>query len=92
VDNELYLEANPSKTQSNNIEVDGAVSSKSMSEGLRRTIMEAAGEYGGRIDWATAERAVRERRGYPVLIAVRGTAKASAVPHNYPSRERDYNY
>ena len=92
VDNELYLEANPSKTQSNNIEVDGAVSLKPMSEGLRKTITEAAGEYANRIDWSTADRAVRERRGYPVLIAVRGTAKASSPQHNYPSRSQQYNY
>jgi L,D-transpeptidase ErfK/SrfK len=92
VDNELYLEANPSKTQSNNIEVDGAVSLKPMSEGLRKTITEAAGEYANRIDWSTADRAVRERRGYPVLIAVRGTAKASSPQQNYPSRNQQYNY
>jgi L,D-transpeptidase ErfK/SrfK len=81
----LYLEANPSKLQSNNIEIDGVVSPKPMSEGLRKTIAEAAGEFSGRIDWSTAERAVRDRRGYPVLIATRGSgAKSSAQerPHN----------
>jgi L,D-transpeptidase ErfK/SrfK len=65
----LYLEANPTLTQSNQIEVDGTHDIKPMTAGIRKTIAEAAGSQASHINWALAEKVVRERRGIPVLIA-----------------------
>lgn len=77
-DDGLYLEANPSKTQSNEIEIEGTHTVKPLTDALRRMIIDAAGpDAERRIDWDVVERAVKERRGYPVLIA---THKQRDVP------------
>ena len=68
----LYLEANPSMTQSGEIEIDGTHTIKPMGDGLRETIVQTAGEFAGRVDWSTVNKVIRERRGYPVLIATTG--------------------
>ncbi len=66
----LYLEANPSKTQSNEIEMDGRQTVTPMTDNLRRMINHAAGAGAAdRIDWSVVERAIRDRSGIPVLIA-----------------------
>lgn len=69
LDDGLYLEANPSKTQSNEIEIEGKHTIKGLTSDLREAIIREAGPSAARIDWDTVERVVRERRGYPVLIA-----------------------
>lgn len=76
LDDGLYLEANPSKTQSNEIEIEGRHTIKGLTPDLREAIVREAGPAASRIDWDTVERVVRERRGYPVLIARPGPAKA----------------
>jgi L,D-transpeptidase ErfK/SrfK len=65
----LYLEANPSMTQSSEIEVDRLRTVKPLTPALRQVIAEAAGISPSLIDWAAADKAVRERRGVPVRIA-----------------------
>jgi L,D-transpeptidase ErfK/SrfK len=66
----LYIEVNPSRTQSNQLEIDGAFQPKDMTEGLKKVILAVAGKPGGKIiDWEAAAKAVHERRGLPVLIA-----------------------
>jgi L,D-transpeptidase ErfK/SrfK len=77
VGDNLYLEANPSMTQSGEIEIDGTHTIKPMGDGLRETIVQTAGEFAGRVDWSTVNRVIRERRGYPVLIATNGREVAS---------------
>ncbi|MDI1228070.1 MAG: L,D-transpeptidase family protein [bacterium] len=72
VGDNLYLEANPSMTQSGEIEIDGTHTIKPMGDGLRETIVQTAGDAAGRVDWSTVNRVIRERRGYPVLIATTG--------------------
>lgn len=89
VNSGLYLEAHPSKTQSNDIEVSGTHDVEGLSSGLKRVITEAAGDAAGSIDWQTVEKVVRDRAGYPVLIASAKNNKASADR----SRRRAYrNY
>lgn len=72
VGDNLYLEANPSMTQSGEIEIDGTHTIKPLGDGLHETIVQTAGEFAGRIDWSTVNKVIRERRGYPVLIGTTG--------------------
>lgn len=66
LDDGLYLEANPSQSQSEDMEIDGEIPDKPMTEAIRKSILAAAGE--ARIDWSSVEKVIRERRGYPVKI------------------------
>lgn len=69
-EDKLYLEANPSRVQSNQIEIEGEFEPKDMSKALRKVILDAAGPAAkNEIDWRAAEKAVHERLGYPILIA-----------------------
>lgn len=86
----LYLEANPSLTQTDQVEIEGRHSIKGMTDGLKEDITNEAGDVAGRIDWSTVNRVVRERRGYPVLIATRG--RMSDADDAAPRRNRsDFN-
>lgn len=67
----LYLEANPTLTQSNQIEIDGTHAIKPLTPGMKKTIIEAAGADAGNIDWTAVDKIVRERKGIPMLIAKR---------------------
>ncbi|TAL34062.1 MAG: LysM peptidoglycan-binding domain-containing protein [Alphaproteobacteria bacterium] len=69
LDDGLYLEANPSLTQSDQIEIDGTHATKGITPGMRENIINASGRWAPRIDWPLAEKIVRERRGIPVRIA-----------------------
>ena len=71
----LYLEANPSKTQSGEIEIDGTHTVTGLNDGIRNVILHAAKVDSSRIDWSTVEKVVKERRGYPVKIAERDASK-----------------
>jgi L,D-transpeptidase ErfK/SrfK len=65
----LYIEANPSRTQSTQLEIDGAFQPKELTEPLKKVILSVAGKPGAKvIDWEATAKAVLERRGYPVLI------------------------
>jgi L,D-transpeptidase ErfK/SrfK len=77
VEDDLYLEANPSKTQGNDIEIDGKFAVKELSDALRQVIIDAAGVKAEMIDWDTVKKAVEERSGRPVRIA---SAKESQEP------------
>lgn len=77
----LYLEANPSKTQGEEIEITGKHTVKPLTDDLRKVIVEAAGpEAESRIDWDVVDTAVRERRGYPVLIARSEAPRKVSLP------------
>lgn len=81
LDDGLYLEANPTKTQSNEIEVNGEISERPLTPELKDVIIAAAGaDAAERIDWSIVDRAVRERRGYPVLIAQPSPARPVKMP------------
>lgn len=95
VGDNLYLEANPSMTQSGEIEIDGTHTIKPMGDGLRETIVQTAGEFAGRIDWSTVNKVIRERRGYPVLIATNGRETADRDMSSRTDRDdnrRDSKY
>jgi len=65
----LYLEANPSRTQGNDIEINGEHVVKELDDGLKKVIVDAAGIKADMVDWATVKTVVEERRGYPIRIA-----------------------
>ena len=77
----LYMEANPSKTQGEDIEIKGAHTVRPLTPELKAVIAAAAGaEAESRIDWDAVDRAVRERRGYPVLIAQMEAPRKVSIP------------
>lgn len=65
----LYLEAHPSKSQSYELEMQGSMSKKEVTQAMRDMVTEAAGDAVERIDWDMVEKALRERSGMPVLVA-----------------------
>jgi L,D-transpeptidase ErfK/SrfK len=69
IDDKLYLEANPSMSQSHDIEVGGTHAPKPLNPDLKKVIAEAAGDAAAGIDWKTVGKALDERRGYPIVIA-----------------------
>jgi L,D-transpeptidase ErfK/SrfK len=81
---QLYIEVNPSRTQSNALEIDGAFQPKDMTDGLKKIIAGVAGSHADLVDWDAAAKAVHERRGLPVLIAdlegETGAVKKPAAP------------
>lgn len=81
LDSGLYIEANPSKTQSMELEAFGEVSERPLTDALKKVIVDAAGpDAADRIDWDVVDQAVRERRGYPVLIAQPSPAREVKMP------------
>ena len=64
---ELYLEIHPSVAEGDNLEEKGWYAPHPV-PGLKERILEAAGEYAAKIDWATVARAQRAKRGIPVRI------------------------
>ena len=79
LDDGLYLEANPTLTQSNQIEIDGTHDVKPLTPGMKKNIIAAAGAEASHINWDTVDKVIRERRGIPVMIAKPDAAAAPEV-------------
>lgn len=93
VGRQLYLEALPSRVQSNQLEIDGEFQPKDMTEPLRKVILAVAGRAGGGIvDWKAAEKAVHERSGLPVLIADLDAPQKTSSATPRKSNAPHYNY
>ena len=80
VEDTLYLEANPTQVQSSEIEGGDLETLRPLTDDIKQEILKTAGTAAGKIDWRAAERALRERRGYPVAIAGARRSSASARP------------
>jgi L,D-transpeptidase ErfK/SrfK len=65
--NNLYLEIHPGRAQLDALEETGTFDAEPL-EGLMGLIEEAAGDQADRLDLDAISRAVRERRGMPVVI------------------------
>lgn len=74
IDDELYLEANPSLEQSVAMEEMGEVPEEKISNDDMHLIVKTAGEWQDRLRWPTIRKALKERNGYPVSIARRPSA------------------
>ena len=66
---DIYLEANPSRTQSGEIEISGSHTIKEISEDIKKTITTAARIPAEQIDWSIVRKVIEERLGYPVIIS-----------------------
>ena len=67
IENELYIEASPTITQVRQWEEKGSFAPARAGD-VRRLVLKKAGAAADRIDWATVDRAVRERRAIPTRI------------------------
>lgn len=77
IDDKLYVEAHASLAQANKIEVEGGLPHYEMTDDDMALIVRVAGEYAPLLDWGTIRRLVRERPGYPVVVATKPGAAAS---------------
>lgn len=75
IDNELFIEAQPTVEQANAMEETGEIVEQKLGEQDMARIIKVAGEYKDRIRWAAVRTAVRERKGYPIAIARRPSIK-----------------
>ncbi len=69
VDGELYLEAHPTQSQADMLEIEGRFDAV-VPVGILGTVENFATQSDGRaVDWAAVLAAVKERRGYPVRVS-----------------------
>jgi L,D-transpeptidase ErfK/SrfK len=78
LDDGLYLEANPTQTQSIEIENSAEITPKPLNNKMRAMITDAAGVAANHINWSVVEKTIRERRGVPVRIATAKGGKTAA--------------
>jgi|SRR5580700_6502367 L,D-transpeptidase ErfK/SrfK len=79
-DGGLYVEAFPSRTQVEAIEIDHPAPADP-ADGAEAVVRTAAGSYAGSVDWDLVQRAADGRNGVPVLIADRsGIARQQTRP------------
>lgn len=71
IDNELFLEANPSLEQSVAMEEMGEVPEEKLSNDEMKQIIKTAGKFQDRLRWPAIRKALKARNGYPVAIARR---------------------
>lgn len=76
IDGNLYIEAHPSRSQVDKIELREATIPE-IPDGIIERIKVRAGADKGNIDWAAVRRALLERRGIPVKISSAGMDKAA---------------
>jgi L,D-transpeptidase ErfK/SrfK len=69
IDDGLYLEAHPEVEQAIRMEETGEIISAKLSNADMERIIKTAGQYKDRLQWPIIRKAVKERRGYPILIA-----------------------
>lgn len=67
----LYLEVHPTQEQAAQMEVEGVVPDYQLSERDLGKIMRVAGKNVETLDWPAIRKVVKERKGYPVVIAKR---------------------
>lgn len=85
IDNELYLEAHPDLEQAIKMEEMGIVEQQKFTDEDMAFIIEKAGEYAERLNWAKIRNSLRERKGYPVRIA-------RYYKENKGTEDNDYAY
>ncbi len=92
---ELFLEAHPDLEQSIQMEETGIVSTHKMTDADMAQIIKAAGKHQDRLHWSKIRMAVRERAGYPILIAIdpdykadQKTVKNTATETEKPRKRR----
>lgn len=69
IGNELYLEAHPDMEQALKIEETGVIEHQKLKDEDMQRIIKKAGKYQDLLNWPRIRTAVRERKGYPIMIA-----------------------
>lgn len=77
IDDRLYVEAHSSLAQANKIENEGGLPHYEMTDEDMAAIVRAAGEYAPFVDWNTVRKVIRERPGYPVVVAHKPAAASA---------------
>ena len=67
VNGQLFMEANPSKAQADQIEEDGRFYYE-LPGNFTKLVLAAAGDSTDRLDWDTIRQAAKDRKGFPVQI------------------------
>lgn len=71
IGDKLYLEVHPTQEQASLMEVEGTVPDYQISERDLAMIMRVAGKEVSTLDWPAIRKVIKDRRGYPIAIAVR---------------------
>lgn len=71
VNDKLYIEAHPDIDQATQMEENGYVTNEKLTDADMREILKIAGKDQDKLHWAAIRKAVRERAGYPIVIARR---------------------
>lgn len=69
IDDKLYMEAHPDMQQAFQMEETGQVYTSRMSNEDLQSILKAAGEHQSKLHWPVIRKAIKNRTGYPVMIA-----------------------
>jgi L,D-transpeptidase ErfK/SrfK len=80
IDNRLYIEAHPTMRQADIMEAEGGLPTYEVSTPEMEVVLRAAGAYRSLVDWQKVRQIIRERRGYPIVIAERPAEPATAAP------------
>lgn len=91
IDDKLYLEAHPDIDQATQMEETGHVNDEKLTDNDMREILKVAGPHKDYLHWAAIRKAIRERNGYPVVIARRlpsGEVVASTEDDAFPVMTR----
>ena len=77
--------------QANKIENEGGLPHYEMTDDDMAAIVRTAGDYAHLVDWGTVRKVIRERPGYPIVVAHRPSNAAAkgteAVPKTKGDRE-----
>jgi len=87
IGNELFLEAHPDLDQAIAMEESGEVTKQKLSEKDMENIMEIAGAHKDLLNWPRIRTALRERKGYPLRIAIRDSGKDKDKKDSKPEEE-----
>ncbi|MCB1591310.1 MAG: L,D-transpeptidase family protein [Alphaproteobacteria bacterium] len=69
IGNDLYMEAHPDLEQTIKMEESGVIEQQKMSDADMNLILQRAGTFQDYLNWPKIRTAIRERRGYPIVIA-----------------------
>jgi L,D-transpeptidase ErfK/SrfK len=67
IGDQLYLEVHPTPRQANQLEMDN-IDDFEDPDGITKTILAAAKDAAGRLDWAAIRQAAKDRNGIPIAI------------------------
>ncbi len=74
----FYIEAHPSLGQADKIEQEGGLPTYEMTDNDMRLIIQVAGNRAEYLDWSIIRKVIRERRGYPIIVAQQPSDESTA--------------